>query len=260
MAERAVTPVSRRILLFTGAPRESELDWTEEHLLKEPLPLFPIENYSRRDVSDGEGSSEAVPMPRWRVIPLTTPALHSGFTQTAEWQEKTTFDVIPGAAGISFLSTVADSQDSSALTEEDVLDYEQTFLEQSFALHEGVSISESDETTSFGDTSAGFMLKSFPTTSSNSDPSLDETENSIQDGRGAHVTSTGPNVLPSKTKVFPLALLPRAGQLQAMSPQAPIVSAMRAATHLESLSGCPRWAPPTGRAHWPRKRVGKIYE
>ncbi|EEP80459.1 predicted protein [Uncinocarpus reesii 1704] len=119
--------MAHKLIVLTGLPPRSALNWDESELLQPPLPPF----YQRRP-SEERGS-----LVRWRSLaPVQAPV----FKSTTEGASFFAMDTIQRYSG----EPVSLDADETALSE---------FYDQSFALHEGIHRSFTSATKSFTDDS-----------------------------------------------------------------------------------------------------------
>ncbi|MDI1491948.1 MAG: hypothetical protein OHK93_003159 [Ramalina farinacea] len=163
----------QKIVLLTGAPLSSSLDWSESTV----TPSLDQENVSAKDKIDKARSASEGVAARWRRLPLDAEHLPTGLTQTArqQWYD-------PGLSGqteasfvtaTDFSTSSSDStaQGSNALSpsqdREDVLSQ---YYEHSFAIHEnstqiiGTALSESALTEEDAEHSFLSEIDPFPNT------------------------------------------------------------------------------------------------
>lgn len=153
--------MSPQMLLFTGAPASSALDWQETGLLQnftEAVTRFAgIENELESNSSIQQDRSIST-YPAWRAIPLERQHLTTGYSQNNVWQEE-----YKGAAFFtpdSFMKEM--SQVASIESTDQILSQ---FYEKSYAVHEDIASSQlaplSDISTSIGSDSFGATPSTF---------------------------------------------------------------------------------------------------
>lgn len=158
-----------KVIIFTGAPHSSSLNWDPSILLSElldPIARFAGLPQNNTFASTAQASSSAQRYAVWRSLPLEKTKLHSGFTQqhaVHDWEHDK-----PGfftTAGVSFMS-----EDGTQASQEITDDLLSQFYAQSRALHDQIPSSQliaesqsvQDATTSFlTDTSVSYEETSF---------------------------------------------------------------------------------------------------
>ena len=147
--------MSGRILIFTGAPDNSVIDWSSAELLSDfnlPIARFLHLEHNRPEASTPPRSSDDS-SPRyavWRSLPLERVHVPTGFSQQHDLR---LVEHYPSSA--DFLNTTTVSSDTSFASEESSQapeDLLSQFYEHSLAVHDGipssqlVSSSNEDET------------------------------------------------------------------------------------------------------------------
>jgi len=140
--------MGRNLLLLTGAPEFSSLDWEPTGLLQnftEPVLRFAgLEN--EQEASSSVDRITTPEHPAWRFIPLERQHLKSGFSQNHAWQEE-----YQGAAFFTphshaeemseFQHEASQSQAATIESTDEVLSQ---FYEKSYAVHEDIASSQLD--------------------------------------------------------------------------------------------------------------------
>lgn len=73
-----------KLMILTGAPDSSSLDWNVSNLLNdfvEPIARFAGVFEPRRTATTEAGAVSVLDLPVWRSLPLDRPNLHTGFSQ-----------------------------------------------------------------------------------------------------------------------------------------------------------------------------------
>lgn len=137
------------LILLTGAPDASSLQWETGLLNTQLLPAFLDHDSSKETQTE---VTKDQPPPAWRYIPMMSKHLPTGLSQIGIRRSKDYVDSAPRHVETSFFSTASfsvgsttalidDSVDftSSAETDEEVLSQ---FYEQSFVIHENTASSQ----------------------------------------------------------------------------------------------------------------------
>jgi hypothetical protein len=145
----AVLGMSPRLVLFTGAPEVSSLDWDDAGLLNtfcEPIARFAhLDGYNvNQDIIPSTPPS-APGHPAWRSLPLDRQHLPTGISQDHTWKEEYQGAQFFATSYInSFMEEVSevptgDTRDSSLQSTEQVLSQ---FYEESYAVHRDIPSSQ----------------------------------------------------------------------------------------------------------------------
>jgi hypothetical protein len=190
--------MSPGVLLFTGPPESSALDWKQPGLLDNFGESFC--RFARLDrpqhVSISSGSTSSA-LPAWRSIPVERQHLATGHSQTHGWQEE--------YRGAQFFTTDSFVQEFSQLSDkesqvsvtEPVDQVLSQFYEQSYAVHEDIASSQLAASSYIGSSSS----------------SLDITDASQED------SLSGKRDIPVAGKLSNLKDIPNAGYLTSIQPQ-----------------------------------------
>lgn len=200
--------MSSRIILFTGAPLSSSLNWQHPDLLDhftEPFSRFSKIEKTQDVVDATLGAPLSIAYPAWRYIPLEREHLKTGLSQNHAWQEK--------YQGASFFTT------NSFIEEMSQLQYEESpsqppiieatdqvlsqFYEQSYAVHEDIPSSQ-------------LLPSSDMSTSINSESSYGLTESSLDSPCNSF---SGPKTIPVAGHLTNLINIPNSTYLSSIHPQ-----------------------------------------
>jgi len=144
-----MTSPGSRLILLTGAPDASSLQWGTALLSTQLLPAF-LDSDSSRETQTEAATDQ--PPPAWRYIAMRCQHLPTGLSQIGLIRTKDYVDLPPRNAETSFFSTSSLSVGSTTAITDDLVEFASStetdeevlsqFYEHSFVIHENTASSQ----------------------------------------------------------------------------------------------------------------------
>lgn len=214
-----MTTPGSRVIVLTGAPDASSLDWEPALLSMQVLPAFP---HSGTRTETQKNAAEDQSPPAWRYVAMGCQHLPTGLSQFGLKPTKDYVDLAPRNGETSFLSTSSLSAGSTTASTDDPVEFASStetdeevlsqFYEHSFITHENTTSSQiqsQDEDQNVADDpSAAITSTSF----------LDST--CASDSFGSSISLVhDPTPVPASRRIRDLGEIPSSSYLRAINPQ-----------------------------------------